>query len=206
MSCGLEYNLALNPPEYVGTSIVDSTFTLRITDANSESEFRGLELYYKFYSRNDTELEINYSSHEQLGANGFRRINSDSDKPGNISLPLLKVPPEHRGFESTIDIDFSDLGDAGINAQGSSADSLDLSNMPIRRGIVSDDQTSFRRFNEYEPYYDDGDLLSVDQDFEGNDEIKLLMYAVSFGRQQDSLSPAYSKAICLFFIEISLKG
>ena len=100
------------------------------------------------------------------------------------------------------------MSDVRIDADGSDVDSLTVVGQSVRRGIVDSDTKAFKAFDEYEENYEDDDLASVSakQNLVENDEVKLLMYAVSFGRQQDSLSPAYSKAICLLSIVISLRG
>ena len=205
-SCGLEYILTLNPPDYVETSIANSYFKIRITDSNSENEFRGIELYYRIYGYSDSNLPISFQDYDELITNGFRRLSSISDTVDGVSKPLLKVPVESRGKESIITIDFEEVsigkvsnGNVFISASPQESGAYDLSIFPTRRG-VTDTDGSYKKWDDFKA--SDPDISS--QNFSIDQRAKLLLYALSFGKE-DISTVAYSKAVCLFNIEIEIR-
>ncbi len=199
-ACGLEYVLALTPPEYIETSIADKYFRIGLTSDNDEPEFRGVELYYKFYGKNETNLVTNLSSFDELVSGGFYRLASDSDEAGKISKPLIAVPVENRGHDTHITLDLSSTANAHIYATPQEANGYSLSSLEVRRGVTKSN-------GEYKPFSEfaasDPDVNSISQDFQVEPEVILLVYAISFGKK-DIATDAHSKAVCLFNIRINV--
>ncbi len=123
--CGLPFYVTLNPP---GTpaflaSEGNLAFTILATTANNEAEFRGFELFYKFYASSGA-VEQNLQNalpSDLTGTYGYRRVcdqldtfsgtpaptqNLHSTKP----YPLIFVPPADRGTVFSVTITFPGFG------------------------------------------------------------------------------------------------
>ena len=200
MSCGLEYVLALNPPEYVETSVTDKFYRIMLTNDNSETEFRGVEFYYKFYGKDDTNLATNLSTFDELVSGGFYRMPSSSDETTSITKPLLSIPIANRGYKTQVTLSFADIANVNLDADEQETNGYTVANIALRRGI--DDGTgSYKRFSAFAST--DADISYIGQNFATDPEAKLLMYALSYGKK-DITTDAHSKAICLFNININI--
>ena len=218
VSCGLEDNISsINPPEYSLTSDGDSYFEIRITADNDEDYFRGIEFYYKFYGKDTSpsSLDINLDTHDDLVAANFKRLSSSTDSINNYEKPLVFVLYEDRGYESTITVDFSDMDDPYIYAEPNPANSINPVDLrPFGLDILQADPLEIYRESTYteginypqcKPFNDmdkdDSDLAHISQDFGSYPELKILMYAISYGKY-DLTTKLYSKAVCLQYINI----
>ena len=222
VSCGLEDNIdSINPPHYSLTNIGEQYFQIKITDDNDEDYFRGIEFYYKFYSKDTSPslLEINLDTHDDLVAANFKRLSSSTDSINNYEKPLVPVQYEDRGYESTITVDFSDFDTNNhpyIYAVPDSGNTIDLfDGKPYGLDIDQSDLLEIYRETTYSygdinyPYCkpfndmnkDDSDLSHITQDFATEKELKILLYAISYGKY-DLTTKLYSKAVCLQYINI----
>lgn len=99
ISCGIDEIPVLSKPQYGSINTIDKYFEFDVTKDNSEEEFRGFEVYYKFFSTNsDPGTQSNYTSAKELEISGFKRITyyideNDCDKasPSRMNKPLIKV-------------------------------------------------------------------------------------------------------------------
>ncbi len=209
VACGLEFVLTLNPPEYVWTSVIDEYFSVRITDANDEQEFRGLEFYYKLYypvgPGSVPDSAINIRSFDDLLANGFKRLSSAGDSEGSVSRPLLKVPPGEpadpiRGKQSLITLDFADMENVEASATPEESGAFTLADFELRRGVLDSLTKEYKKFSDFE--LTDGDVSSLP--LPGLPaEVNLLIYALSFGKE-DLSKNVYSRSVYLLRIEIEI--
>jgi hypothetical protein len=201
--CGLESIPYLTPPVSLGRSA--NTFNVQKTDANDAEEnppewqYRGIELYYKFYLPGDA-TELNLTELSQLQSRGFFRVSGpDDDAEDPLDKPL---------------IDVSTLGDVSFLID---LDTLDVTRVststvvvePIRRGVPYDsfhpDYPSFKPFeSEHFDKTDDDvgeELYTLIQENAGA-QIPMVMYALSYGNR-NYFADLYSEAICLGEIEIN---
>jgi len=215
-ACGLEVVVTLAPPEYVETSDINDFFKVRITDANgdpeSEPEFRGLEFFYKFYypagPGSVPDSAINIRSFDDLLANGFKRLSSDDDNEGSVSRPLILIPIDKRGKQSTITLDFVDMDDVEVFATddepkppgGGFELTTEAEFIDLRRGVVDSQTREYKAFNDFE--LTDADVSSLGlPGFPA--EVNLLIYALSFGKKKLSTN-VYSRSVYLLRIEIEI--
>lgn len=197
-ACGLESSVYLEPPKFFSFSPASKTFTFSKTLVNSEMEFRGFELYYKFYTYTINQLtDNNIKDQKILLTKGFRRIASATDKKDDISKPLISIPPDERkGTEFDITVDFSDLT---ITASSEAISPI----KDLRRGGGYDDildEYKYFDLDEFEIEDEDmnEDVLSAIKSFA---KVVLVLYALSFGKK-DWVYDIYSEAVYLGEIEI----
>ena len=89
-TCGIESYLQLNPPEDGEAS--GDKFSFWKSYYNSESEFRGFDLYYKMYLTTESPDFNKIIEFEDLAANGFWRIHASSDvKEKTTQRPLIPI-------------------------------------------------------------------------------------------------------------------
>jgi len=89
-TCGIESYLQLNAPEDGEAS--GEIFSFLKSYYNSEAEFRGFDLYYRMYRKNDTPDYNSIGEFEDLAANGFRRIHASDDvKDQSPQRPLIPI-------------------------------------------------------------------------------------------------------------------
>jgi hypothetical protein len=219
MCCGLEDNItSLNQPQFLQTSDGDKYFKLKITNSNNEEELRGLEFYYKFYDYSIplSSLELNFETKDELVASNFKRLSSSTDSLNNFNKPLIPVFTtdydldgqnynfDYRGGEYIFTIDFSDMDDPYIYISPIDSEyGLTFDHFSIYREVV---YTSGVNENECKPFNDmkndDSDFSHITQLLNNNDEIYIVLYALTFGRY-NVFTPIYSKAVCLEYIKLS---
>ncbi len=203
--CGLEqFFIQLIPPEpnYQG-GVQFFEFKKVTDDTNVEPEFRGFELYYRFFEVKESIVFVN--AFEEFAARGYRRVYSSSDRVGSISRPLIPVSdtgtPGDRERTFTVKVDFADVTtDPDFPLIYDDADpKLDspIDVRDIRRGITYDEigqNTEYKRFWEFKST--DADISGIDWDsfqIQG----KLVLYALSYGKDSISNRDLYSKPVWL---------
>ena len=205
--CGLEDLLYLNPPENPVAHPGDKTFTFYKTLENSELEFRGFEIYYKFYTW-DQYPESNITDRTKL-ENTFNRISRYSpnkETKDNISKPLIFIPIPDRSIAFEITIHFSIVQNHEI-----SATDILLSqpiDIQIRRGVAYNegiDPDDFKYFDQAalsEFKESDADVsAAVWPDIQDGNTTKVALYALSYGKK-DLIEDVYSVAVYLGEIDI----
>ena len=136
---------------------------------------------------------------DQLVQRGFFSLTSEiEDSPSFITRPLVNIPSSpiyRRDHRIEMTLDFSDMDDVYLNAYDDT-DSVDLlAYFKIRRGVY-DVIDEFKSFSDLDP--DDDDLSSLDEGAVLSRELKIAIYAVTFGKQD--FTDAYSKPLFLFDI------
>lgn len=196
--CGIEYIVALDKPESIGTSYTDRTFKVYVEIQDYVSEFRGLELYYRF-TDGDVSPESVHDSRDGLVIDGFTRIMSAAvDSPSFSSKPLAAVPIGRRDHRIEVTIDFSDPTSAFLTAYDATA-SEDLpgyTDLEVRRSAIIGD--TFKDFGDLDSA--DSDLQGLDPEDITNRNLYLVIYALSYGKQ-DIVIDAYSKPAYLEYID-----
>ncbi|MBW8003941.1 MAG: hypothetical protein FVQ80_18420 [Planctomycetes bacterium] len=202
--CGLEDLLYLNPPENPVAHPGDKTFTFYKTLENSELEFRGFEIYYKFYTW-DQYPESNITDRTKFEGMGFKRLSSASDKKDNISRPLIFVPILDRTTKDfTVTIEFESVPDHIITATAS----VPSQPIEVRRGVAYDASPYLDYFKHFDQATHSA-FESSDADvspevwtaIEGIDNIYLALYALSYGKK-DLIEDVYSVPVYLGDIEV----
>jgi hypothetical protein len=124
LGCGIEVpTTPLNPPgtPFPLADTTNPTFTIKCTTQNNEPDFRGFELYYKFY-KSSAEIEAglsNVTEYDLRIKNNFAPVCFQEDTfsvtpPQNLHSstsfkPLLFVQPLDRGTAFDITITFSSI-------------------------------------------------------------------------------------------------
>lgn len=201
--CGLEYLPFLTPPTSLGQA--GKTFSVRKTAANDtesalEWEYRGIELYYKFYLPSAT-LDNNLTELSELTTKKFHRISHPDDEENSIQKPLID------GTALAGDVDFL-IDMENMEITETSTPIVVVSE--IRRGVSynSDEigyYPSFQRF-----LFEDFDATDDDVGTSINDYITgispgyitMLVYALSYGKKDYSVD-LYSEAVYLGEIDVN---
>jgi hypothetical protein len=191
-ACGLEILPYLDPP---GDSIKASPGTAVfyvINQATLIAEFRGFELYYKFYSLDqDTERMSQQSLPDlaALQAAGFHRMCS----PGHLSeqdLPLIPVDLPDRNTTFTTEIDFSIVETAEPSADYQGLNPPTVNPILLRR-VATDGSENTKTFEQSALDAADTDLVGVTWPSTPGDSLNLVVYALSYGLK-DISTPLYS--------------
>ncbi|MBN2737904.1 MAG: hypothetical protein JXR70_13045 [Spirochaetales bacterium] len=200
-TCGVEVDYPiLEPPAFVSFTAPTFKFMKRIE--NSETTFRGFELYYKFYSTTlDGQAqyfnESNLKTFEDMNRYRFRRMTrynseNDADTRSDSNYPLIKIPPENRSDYSVIEIDFSNLSLPYVRGV-----SIVDGGLGVRRGVFeANDSEYYKAFNDTDPNDDDLEDLDTVTEF-----VLLSVYVFSYGKKDLSI-PLYSEAVHLTNISI----
>jgi hypothetical protein len=119
-TCGIEQFIQLNPPT-TGAAFGDQ-FSFLKTYYNSESEFKGFDLYYRLYTVDESPDLNAIIEFEDLAANQYWRVHRSSDvKNVQIQRPLIPIdlndrdpspnPPESTNDSFTLTVDFTSVID-----------------------------------------------------------------------------------------------
>ncbi len=198
--CGLEQVfIQLIPPEPDYESGVQYFKFKKVTDGTDvEPEFRGFELYYRFFGVGESIVFVNTS--EEFAAKGYRRVYSSSDRVGSISKPLIPVASSDRDRTFTVTVDFTEAGDVDYPLISEDADpslGSPINIKDIRRGVTYSEvgQTDvYKSFWEFE---------QTDKDISGIDwtsfqtQGTLVLYVLSYGKDEISYRDLYSELVYL---------
>ena len=121
-SCGIPEDIpVLAQPGFGSSNNVEKYFTFNATEENSGEEFRGFEVYYRFFPYNTTNISdyLKYTTLSELQTYSFRRVTyyvnaNDCDTPDVNILPVVKIPIDNRGNEAEITIHFGDQDNVRI--------------------------------------------------------------------------------------------
>jgi hypothetical protein len=231
--CGLPNYPTLNPPgtPSVLASDTNSVFTIMSTTENNELEFRGFELFYKFYS-NPSAIESNLQSviwSVLINTYGYRPVCDQTDTfsgypPSNLHstkpYPLLYVQPADRGTQFSITVAFPSTATVpplespvAVLYNGAPCYSPDDSSAPlsVRRNVGN--TTSGTTTYQEGKYFIAGDLgdpatyQSSDRDVQAiwgsiSGPAYLAMYVLSYG-VQDFTTDLYSTPVYLGYVPVN---
>jgi len=204
--CGLPlaYKQLIAPEPVYNTGVEYFEFK-KVTDAaDVESEFRGFELYYRFYDEATADIEF-ANTFEELAAKGYRRVNSATDKVGTMpSRPLIPVSliPNDRDDIFTVRIDFTSITAPDPIITATETDDavpvpLDL---PIdiedfRRAVAAESPSEeYKQFSDFTETDDDiATLVWPLFQIEG----KLVLYVLSYGIDIAENLALYSEPVWL---------
>jgi hypothetical protein len=191
-ACGLDVWPYLERPETIEASPLSAYFQV-INVATTVVEFRGFELYYKFYSRDQTR-ETGLGTREQLLAAQFRRVCSDSGPVASQVPPLVFVDIADRNTVFTTTAYF----DAPLVPAYSHYAGVSPRDIPLRRSV--EEFGSPRTFDRGSFVQTDADISAIWDLVQAQDkELHLVMYALSYGLK-DLTIPLYSEARYLGFM------
>jgi hypothetical protein len=235
-SCGLEEIPVLQPPTqvYPQADPLTPVFTIRSTTVNgsiSEPEFRGYELYYKFYPDQNVETNLSSATEYDLRTKYyFKPICSQTDAVNgippydpnsnfHINKPLIFVQPFDRGTSFDITIDFNIYAQyvqPVVKYNGVAVPLFIRRNVGVSDANIEDPigtYTNQPKFfwqpdASYQTYassnYDVQSIYgTVMNPATGTEEAYLAMYALSYG-QKDLTTDLYSQPVYLGFVEINL--
>jgi hypothetical protein len=228
-TCGLEEIPFLPPPvidSSGGATRIIAIKTPNFSGANAEaqSRFHGIDIYYKFYKTTadipPAEANINRQSSLSTYYN-YNRLVTDNDELGNINVPLIEVAPADRDEQQLILLNFNlfiDFNDLDIEDEfPAEAHAEGFKNLVLRRGatyytteedtVVSSDgnrettgnSLRFKRFSDMSKDAPDLQRLNLEEGFIG--EIVIAFYAVSYGKD-DYLTTIYSVPVYLGTVSI----
>lgn len=190
-ACGLEILPYLEPPGDSTKASPGTAVFYVLNQATPLAEFRGFELYYKFYSIDQSAEQTSQQSLPDLDAlqeAGFQRMYS----PGHLSeqsLPLIPVDPLDRNTPFTTELDFTVVVTMEPSADYQGANPPAVNPIPIRRAATdgSDNTKTFAQ-----SALDEADVDLVDVTWPGPGEnLNLVVYALSYGLK-DYSTPLYS--------------
>ncbi len=206
--CGLEIIPVLERP---GNPILATPTTPRFqlvyTTANNQAEFRGFELYYKFYLSGST-LETNYQTVDELRSHGFRRVLGTGDTLTNFVPPLVPVDPADRAVGFTSEADLSTLP----SPTGPIPSLLYAGTVTGPRTIQvlrSAQDATTGQLKSFAPVLASGasNYLSTDQDLSSDivaaGRVDAVLYGLAFGLL-DFSTPLYSAPVYLGYATITL--
>ncbi len=205
--CGLETVVLLSSPGSGPPDETAKTFTIYLTTSNDEAEFRGIEIFYKFYSALGS-FEGGLATYSDVVAAHFLRLTSLRDAPTLQNLPLIPVDSGDRGKPSTITLDFSPLENNAIPVMRAVPDTtgLTLADTEFRRAVVYNVTGQFKTFySETDDgfVHDDADISALGLSGGTDPVVYIGLYALSYGLQ-DLTTPIYSRAVPLSPISIPL--
>jgi hypothetical protein len=213
ISCGIPDEIpVLSKPLKITESDIEDFFKFKATEENGSSseqpEFRGFEVYYKFFSINTDintlENQSGYTTTIELTINGFRRItyyinDDECDNTTRVIKPLIKVPVG--GTEASITINFKDENNVHVVSDPEDYISIPGAGtiLPIRRGIEDDENSGFfKGFDTFKT--SDLDVIGI-SNLDVDKQVIIMVYVLSYGIF-DLSQPIYSDALCLGNIEI----
>jgi hypothetical protein len=187
------------PIFHAGTTIFEFRKT---TDAGDvEPEFRGFELYYRFFEAVPGNV-VFADTYEELISNGYRRVYSADDRVGSIHKPLIRVDPADYTKKFTITVSFNSItppDDPRITASDIDspplAPPLDAPISDFRRGVVREVPSNdiFKQFSEFAST--DADVASIWSSFQISG--KLVLYVLSYGYDVSQFGQLYSEPVYL---------
>jgi hypothetical protein len=190
-ACGLDTWPYLEPPGDPTEAIHGTELFQVIYNVTSVAEFRGFEVYYKFYSSDQTR-QTGITTLEELKAANFRRMCS----PGTLSeqgmpfVPLIPVDRLAEPVDFMTVLDFRPPTTPFMDYQGAAPPAYD----GIRR-IATDTQSKTKTFDLTELVETDVDLTGVNwtQVNTVDHQLYLVIYALSYGLYEINV-PLYSTA------------
>ena len=204
--CGLEYIPYLSEPVSLGSYVNDTFQFIRTTD-NTETEFLGFEIYYKFY-KTDQDPDDTITDFYTLITRGFRRLCSSVDDPDLISIsePLIKIPPANVD-QITFTIDFG----PAYSDEPTTLNNSTVADVLLRRGVYYSSGTFDEQYKHFDKSFDfintylqsDADIGSeIMQEITSGSDLRLALYVLSYGRKDFTLD-IYSDPVYLNYIDIN---
>jgi len=173
-------------------------FTFRCTTANSEPEFEGFELYYKFYTNEQTPNE-GITDRSGLLAAGFDRVcEAPPEYHNDIDKPLIEViPPDDIEFT----LDFAASPEPTVTSFPAG-----ITVIMRRAAYYSSSTTHLDEFKSFDYDYDaiETYMETDDPDYgsevlaaiDARSDLHLTLYVLSYGKQEYA-TDLYSSAVCL---------
>jgi hypothetical protein len=218
--CGLEFNMtSLEPPNTPDDLASPGTpiFTIEVPAAEKELEFRGYELYYKFYANlADIQQNLqNVTEYELRSSHGFRQVCTAADTyTGSSNLhthkPLIFVETFDRNRAFLITVTFAPPEQPSVLYDG------DPYEVSVRRN-VPDTVLGSPNYGEPKPFIQldaafpayqaaDTDIQGIWATVKpvlegGTGEAYLAMYALSYGIV-DITTDIYSTPVYLGYVRI----
>lgn len=223
--CGVESVAFIAGPESDRVEVDAEVGQIRFLhneDDNDTDEFRGYELYYKFYADTDSDCgdtepcgeDRAYVEEEPLQTGPSRLLGRDFSRmiyePSPGERPNVPISQEETGSEFEIAIDLSSFGQ---ETQRDAIVSWNESERPLKRGVTAEtSQTDYKSFIERADYDDeDADVQSAidgptpEETVEAlinNGNLYLSVYTLGYGIDPGSLQALYSEPVYLGYVRI----
>jgi hypothetical protein len=189
-ACGLDYWPYLEPPGDPTEALPGTPIFQVIYNVTSVTEFRGFEVYYKFYSSDQTR-QTGITTLEGLKAANYHRMCS----PGTLSMqglpfvPLIPVDLPSEPLDFKTELDFRLSVTPYMDYQGV----VPPAYVGIRR-TATDALSETKTFAKSELVETDADLTDVNWDqVDLDNQLYLVIYALSYGLKDINI-PLYSTA------------
>jgi hypothetical protein len=198
-ACGLDYWPYLEPPGDPTEALPGTPIFQVIYNVTSVTEFRGFEVYYKFYS-SDQAQQTGITTLEGLKAASYHRMCSPGalTQQGLPFVPLIPVDSADRllPLDFTTELNFRLLVSPYMVYGGTVPPAYD----GIRR-IATDTPGNTKKFDKSELVETDVDLTSVTwTQVHLDNRLILVIYALSYGLYEINV-PLYSTARYLGYME-----
>jgi hypothetical protein len=196
--CGLErVTILLTAPIAAINAGVEYFQFDKTTTSDVEPEFRGFELYYRFYDFGVTPDLVD--TYEELIAAGYRRVNDATDTATNTPPPLIAIHASDRATAFTVIVDFSSIQwpvYPDIYNETPPALSVDIAVHDFRRAVTYPlpDDSEFKRFSDFLPT--DADIKGLNWD-NFQDQASLDLYVLSYGWDIALSKRLYSEPVWL---------
>jgi hypothetical protein len=208
VSCGIPSAGFIGPPGETDIQSPESvpvlTFDHNVA-ANATEDFKGYELYYRFYD--NAAADTDYDQDQQqilaepvqpgpdlLETNGYRRVvRASSESAGTQERPLIQVPQEEKVQEFTVTLSFGLV--STVNPDEATASWLGLQ-VPLARSGAQDDSQAPKGFilGSYNGSEDD-DLQQISRDIDQvifDLDLYVALYALGYGIDGLAFDQIYS--------------
>jgi hypothetical protein len=194
--CGLENIILLEPP--VSSYLAgNDRFSFRATSANSEPEFIGFEVYYRIFAISGDSVPASFNTFEEMVAASFRRLYDPQWAPGDagLTLPLIAPNAVDIGTDYEIAVSFN-VADNIYPQVTSSGLSTEIDMQAARRAIPG--LSEYKRFDRSGFSSGESDVTSLAlqalQQVPAV-EVRVVMFAISYGFDANTLSVVYSPPV-----------
>ncbi len=171
--------------------------------ANSTEDFKGYELYYRFY---DAAADTDYEQDRQkilaepvqpgpriLESEGYRRVvRASADPVADQEPPLIDVPPESKGDEFEVALSFEPV--LATDPAEAEASWLGLQ-APLARSGASDESQAPKGFLLGSYLNSDDDVEQINREIEDvifDSELYMALYALGYGIDGLAFDQIYS--------------
>jgi hypothetical protein len=173
-ACGLESVPVLDPPGFTDLTPTNQNSVLTNVPTVVD-EFRGYELYYKFYLPGQ-DKQTSMTSVDQLIPAGFRRVCSDQSPVDSQIPPVILVDQLDRNTSVMTTLVFQDADIAAFALYAGAAPRT----VTLRRAVEENGEPEYFRISAFDA--DDEDLASIWSEVEAQgNELHLALYVMSNG-------------------------
>jgi hypothetical protein len=218
VGCGIPSAGFIGPPGETDLQSPESLPVLTFdhnVDANATEDFKGYELYYRFYDNAAADTDYEEDRNEILAlpvqpgtdlltTNGYRRVvRATGDPSGTQVLPLIQVPSDEKSREFEVKLSFALV--SPINPDEAAASWLGLQASLARSG-APDDSVEHEGFilGDYNGTEDE-DLQQISRDIEQvifEEQLYVALYGLGYGIDGLTFEEIYSEPVFLGYFRL----